>query len=483
MICCNFDHWLAAAVTIEAGMLRPLPQLVPQVTLPLILVLLTLLGLAVRIAAAGGDYWLDEAWTVLFARDASTVGDVLFAINHDNNHHLNTLWLRTVGWTASPMLGRALSILCGTLAIPVAGLIAARRSVAAAGCAAALFALSPILVTYGSEARGYAPMLLALLVSILIVDRQITGKPFRRGAEWFGLTALVGMLAHVSMLFGVAALVGWLTIAEARSGSRFAALRNSLLFSTRAIAAVGVVLLMIFAGAAASPDGLRIGSITPFSLVAFVDAIAHMLAYTLGWPWLAGSWMLVALLLPRLVRREPSLAGRMPFFLLTILGLPLLVLLFQPDNSAYPRYYLLTAVGILLLLPEILVLRPRFGTMLITVVLIGSISADIVTIQNRRADPGAAVETMMREQPGGGFVLLEHGRDAAVLQVAAGRRGYPLVLSETCVHADFYFVQEPAGGPGFPLAALRCGRAFQPLAGGATKGLSGMDWQLYGRVR
>ncbi|MFP5456907.1 MAG: hypothetical protein ACLGHK_15610, partial [Alphaproteobacteria bacterium] len=300
---------------------RPLPQLVPKSPLPLILLLLTLLGLGVRIAAATGDYWLDEAWSVIFARDASTVGDVLFAINHDNNHHLNTLWLRTVGWTATPMLGRTLSILCGTLAIPVAGLIAARRGVAAAGCAAALFALSPILVTYGTEARGYAPMLLALLVSILIVDRQIAGRPVRYGAEWFGLAAFIGMLAHVSMLFGVAALVGWMTIVQARSAPRLTALRTSLLFSARALAAVAVVLLMIFAGAAASPDGLRMGSVTPFSLVAFVDAVAHMLAYTLGWPWLAGSWMLAALLLPRLVRREASVADRMPFFLLAILGL------------------------------------------------------------------------------------------------------------------------------------------------------------------
>jgi hypothetical protein len=483
MICYDFDRWLRSMVAIEAGMSRPLPQPVPKSPLPLIMLLLTLLGLGVRIAAAAGDYWLDEAWSALFARDASTVGDVLFAINHDNNHHLNTLWLRTVGWTAPPMLGRALSILCGTLAIPVAGLIAARRGVAAAGCAAALFALSPILVTYGSEARGYAPMLLALLVSILIVDRQIGGRPIRYGAEWFGLAAFIGMLAHVSMLFGVAALAGWMAIVEARSAPRLAALRTSLLFSARALAAVAVVLLMIFAGAAASPDGLRMGSITPFSLVAFVDAVAHMLAYTLGWPWLAGSWMLAALLLPRLIRREPSLADRMPFFLLAILGLPLLVLLFQPDNSAYPRYYLLSAVGLLLLLPEILVLRPRFGTMLITVVLVGSISADIVIVENRRADPGTAVEAMMREQPGGGFVLLEHGRDAAVLQTAAGRRGYPLILSETCVNADFYFVQEAPGGAGFPLAALRCGRAFQPLTGATTKGLSGMDWQLYARVR
>lgn len=462
---------------------RRLPQLLPSNPLPLILLGFGLLGLALRIAAAAGDYWLDEAWSVLFARDASTVGDVLFAINHDNNHHLNTLWLRAVGWTASPFAGRALSILCGTLAIPVAGMIAARRGLGAAACAAALFALSPILVTYGSEARGYAPMLLALLVSIRIVDRQISGDPVAHGAEWFGLAALLGMLAHVSMLFGIAALVGWMVIIEARRGPRLAALLTCLRFSARALAAVALVLLMIFAGAAASPEGLRMGSVTPFSLLAFVDAVAHMLAYTLGWPWLAGSWMLAALLIPRLVRREENLADRLPFFLLAILGLPLLVLLVQPDNSAYPRYYLLSAVGLLLLLPELLVLRPRFGTMLMTVVLVGSISADIVIIGNRRADPGPAIEAMMRQQPGGAYVLLEHGRDAAVLQTAAGRRGYPLILSEACVHADFYFVQEPPGGEGFPLAALRCGRAFQPLAGGVTKGLSGMDWQLYERVR
>jgi len=34
----------------------------------------------------------------------------------------------------------------------------------------------------------------------------------------------------------------------------------------------------------------------------------------------------------------------------------------------------------------------------------------------------------------------------------------------------------------FPLAALRCGRAFQPVVGRDVQGLSGEAWQLYERV-
>ena len=81
------------------------------------------------------------------------------------------------------MLARALSIVTGTLAIVVAALIAAPRGRVACSSPRWLFAVSPILVTLGSEARGYAPMTLALLVAILIVDRQLAGSdaPGRSG--------------------------------------------------------------------------------------------------------------------------------------------------------------------------------------------------------------------------------------------------------------------------------------------------------------
>ena len=418
----------------------------------------------------------------MFAHEASTVGDVLFAINHDNNHHLNTLWLMAVGWGSPPMLGRALSILCGTLSIVVAGLIGARRGLAAAAAAAALFALSPIMVTYGSEARGYAPMLLALLVSILVVDRRVEGRPVPHGPEWLGLAALIGTLAHVSMLFGVAALTGWLAIVEARRQPRLAALLTTLRYMARALAGAVVILLMIAAGAVASPEGLRIGSVTPFHWPSFIDAVTTMIGYTIGWPWLAGPWMIILLLLPHFVRRDPALAGRMPFYLIVILGLPLLVALIEPDNSAYPRYYLLSAVGLLLLIADLLPARPRLGAFLLGLTLVGSISDDIVMIENRRGDPGAAIEAMEEASPGRGSILIENPRDSAVLQAAAARRGYPLVIYDSCVHDTDYFYVQRIGAGSFPLAALRCGHAFQPIAGGEVRGLSGMDWQLYERV-
>lgn len=462
----------------------PLPQPVAtsRPLWPLILAL-TMLGLVLRVAAAQGDYWLDEAWSAVFAREAATVGDVLFAVNHDNNHYLNTLWLRIVGWGGSPLLGRSLSILCGTLAIPVAGAIGLRRGRAVAIATAALFAVSPMLVTYGSEARGYAPMLLCLLISFAVVDRVVAGDPPRRAGEALGLAALIGTFAHVSMLFGVAALTGWVAIAMGREKKKaWPALLATFKLMGRAIAGVGAVLAMIAAGAIASPIGLRMGNLTPFEPVAFVDSLDHMIGFGLGLPWLISPFLPLILLLPFALRRVPALRDRMPFHLIAILGLPLLVLIFEPDNSAFPRYYLLSATGLLLLIPELLKLWPRLAAVGIAILFLGSLAADVHLADNQRADPGIAVDLIAARSPGGAVVLLETMRDGAVLEAAAARRAYGLLTSPQCVRADYYFVQANIGGP-LPIAGLRCGAAFRPLALGRVYGLSGMDWQLYERVR
>src|SRR5690349_4887510 len=84
---------------------------------------IVLLGLALRIAGAQGALWLDEAWSAKQAHDAGTPIAVFLNINHDNNHHLNSLWLLLVGFDAPPPLARALSIATGTAAILVAAAI------------------------------------------------------------------------------------------------------------------------------------------------------------------------------------------------------------------------------------------------------------------------------------------------------------------------------------------------------------------------
>jgi hypothetical protein len=49
---------------------------------------IALAGLALRIVAAHGGLWTDEAWSVIYAAQARDAVGVFFRINHDNNHHL-----------------------------------------------------------------------------------------------------------------------------------------------------------------------------------------------------------------------------------------------------------------------------------------------------------------------------------------------------------------------------------------------------------
>src|ERR1041385_197251 len=88
---------------------------------------IALAGLALRLVAAHGALWTDEAWSVIYAAQARDPIGVFLRINHDNNHHLYSLWLQAIGPRASPLLARAPAIIAGSLAITVAALLVARR--------------------------------------------------------------------------------------------------------------------------------------------------------------------------------------------------------------------------------------------------------------------------------------------------------------------------------------------------------------------
>ncbi|MFC3420615.1 hypothetical protein ACFOHO_00715 [Rhizorhabdus histidinilytica] len=444
------------------------------------------LGLALRIGAARGDYWLDEAWTALFAREARTPGEMLLAIGHGHGDLLTIAWLQLVGWGGSPLLGRALSIACGAAGIGVAGLIGLRRGPGAALLTATMTAISPILVTYGSEASGHAVMLLALLVSIWIVDRALFGRPPRHAAAWLSLAGLLGTLADMSMLYGVAALSGWVLIERGRHMPAGRALAATLWLMGGPVAAVVAALLLILLGTYAGADGLLIGGHAAFSWPAFLDALVHMLAFTIGWTPLIGLPMLALLLLPLTVRRKGALADRAPFFLIAILGLPLLVALLRPEGSALPRYYLLVSMALLLLIADLLAAliarQKQPAAVAAGMILVAGLVADTAIVGSRRGDPGKAVDAMISRAPGGAAVMLDHGGDSAVLESAAASRVYQLLAVESCAPARFVYLSSD-GTRSLPLAALRCGAAFRPVAAGHAAGLSGMDWQLYERVR
>ena len=454
----------------------------------LALAALTLLGLAVRILAARGALWLDEAWSATFAQEAATPAGVFFRINHDNNHFLNTLWLQLVGPDAPPLVQRALSIACGTAAIVLAAAFARRRGRAAALIAALAFAVSPILVTYGAEARGYAPMVLATLAALLIVDRWLDTQSSRSSLR-LTIAALLGMLAQLLMAASLAAIGVWAYFAVRRARGPRAALHAMPSLFGCAVAAVALVLGVMALAAHAAPTGFAVGSYASFTLGGWGSALGA----ALGWTLAAGAlpaWAaaIAALGLVVLLARR-RLDVRAPFYAVAILVYPLTFPALRIGNSDIPRYYLLAAVALLLLLAELggaMVTRGGWRRALsilaIALFVVGSVVLDAGIIANRRGDPGAAIATMQARAPGGATVALD-ARMTPVLVIAARRAGYPVNIREgPCADARFLFVDGNADSADLP-RITRCGKTYSRIARAKVFGLSGTWWWLFERTR
>jgi len=247
------------------------------------------LGLALRIASAQGALWLDEAWSAVTAHEVGTPLGVFLRINHDNNHHLNTLWLQLIGPGAPPWLQRGLSIVTGTAAIGVAGAIGLRVGRVAAVCAALLFAVSPLLVTYGSEARGYAPMVVALLVAVLIVARWLDDPAQRVPAVPLAVTVTLGMFSQLTMAFGLVAIALWAAFElffVAKPGTPPWGKTTGILLPLLLPGVVAVALVLTAAG----PEGLKFGSYEAFSWASLNDGVTAMWRFAFGglFLWLAG---------------------------------------------------------------------------------------------------------------------------------------------------------------------------------------------------
>lgn len=422
------------------------------------------IGLALRVAAAHGGLWLDEAWSAVFARDVGTPMGVLAGIHHDNNHALNTLWLLIAGFDAHPAWQRALSIACGTATIIVAGLFGWRRGTAAGIATAALFALSPTMLTYGSEARGYAPMLLALVAFAALVDRAIDGGERPRGLV---AAAVLGMAAQLTMAFGLAAVGLW---AVARLGT----LRAVRLLWLPALAAVltGVALV----GVPIARGWFTFGNLEPFAFAAFADSLGVLAGYTLGLPAHPLSAALVAVAVLAGLAVTP---GRRVLYAAAILGIPLTMAVLQPMNGAIARYYLPSAAVLLLMAGEVggwLWRRQRItAAALGLALLIGMASRDTTLIADRRADPLPAIAAMAARSPGGARVAVERDRSSAILESAAAVRGYPIAIARC---ARFVFVERDGTAP-FPTPARWCGHPYRAIAEAHPAGLSGTHWTLY----
>jgi hypothetical protein len=175
------------------------------------------LGIAagLRIAAARGDLWLDELWSLSFAREALAPLDIWTAIHHDNNHLLNTFALfvtvKAIGAHGAPIAYRVLPLLTGLATAPL--LFYVRRSSkhgparGAGWYALVLCAFSSLAITYSSEARGYAPAAFFGVIAYLRVRESRINSTADRLI--FAVWCVFGFLSHLTFLFVYAGLVAW----------------------------------------------------------------------------------------------------------------------------------------------------------------------------------------------------------------------------------------------------------------------------------
>lgn len=449
----------------------------------LAVVALTLLGLVLRLFAARGGLWLDEAWSATFAQEAATPIGVIWRVNHDNNHILNTLWLQLVGANAPPLLQRGLSIATGTLAIPLAAAFCARRSAGGALIAALTFAVSPIFVTYGSEARGYAPMIAAALAMLLLVDRWLDGEA---PAPWIGLAlvSLLGTLSQVLMIAPLLAITGWAGITLWRRHGFAPACVAVLRTLGPALSAAAAVLVVMLLAARAAPHGFTIGSYQPFSLGDWIVGMAGAVRWTIGtapldtWPAVFGIFAATLLLI---LRRHDY---RAVLYALLILAGPVAFAACRVGNVGIPRYQLPAMAAVLLLAADTLGAAQRRWLAIIPVALFatGSARLDATIITNRRADPALAIAAMRHSAPRGTLLMLPDQRLAPVVDWAARAAHYPLRISGTnCAPAPFLLLDSDHPTTQPPIQRLCCGK-YRLVASRRAEGLSGTEWWLYRRI-
>ena len=175
--------------------------------------LLTAVGLLLRLLRYDQSVFGDELSTLFIVKNRS-LGDVLSDVSSDAEIspplYFVLAWLTTKLGSAAELV-RLPSLIAGTASIPLVyavGVKALRRP-AAGLVAAAFLALSPFMILYSTDGRGYAVAIALLLLSTLSMLIAVdTGR-----TRWwvaFGAFTFLAMLTHYTAAFVLIAQLLWL---------------------------------------------------------------------------------------------------------------------------------------------------------------------------------------------------------------------------------------------------------------------------------
>lgn len=323
-------------------------------------VVVGLVAVALRVAAARGELWLDEVWSIRLVADVvRTPVDIALRLKHDNNHFLNSLVAYLVGPDGESWQYRWPAVVAGSAAVFLAGWAQRRLGRATALLATVLVGASYLAVHYSSEARGYAYLMCFMMLAFGALDRaEETG---RIGWEvLFTASCVLGFLAHTLFLTLYLAVQLWTWFPDGKRTDR-TALRRLV------VAAIfRTVLPGLFFGWLYWVNLSRMqiggGNDQPnFQIVLQTLSLAG------GGPFVSpGSYASAALTLTvsflagwHVFRQSPR---RGCFYAAVIVVGPAILLVAAPRNDVYPRYFLGSVLFLYLLWSEWLgSIYERFG--------------------------------------------------------------------------------------------------------------------------
>lgn len=223
------------------------------------------------------SFWVDEAVTVKLVRQ--DFGDMLSSIPHSEStppvyYVLAWVWAQVFGVGESGL--RSLSALLGTALVPVAYLAGRELASRRAGlAAAALVAVSPMLVWYSQEARAYALVALLGAVSLFLFLKALT-RPTPAVVLGWALVSALAVSSHYFAAFLIVPEAAWLLW---RQRSRLAWLGVAI------VGATGLALLPLALEQRGNPDWIedsgllgRVAQIPAIFLVGFELPLAPALA-------------------------------------------------------------------------------------------------------------------------------------------------------------------------------------------------------------
>jgi hypothetical protein len=306
-------------------------------------VVVILAGIAVRVACARGDLWFDEIWSWSLARQPMSWWQT-FTWPHDNNHQLNTLWMRLVGPDAGALVYRALALASGIALLCLAPITARDRR--EAFFAALLVASSYVLANYSGEARGYATAIACELGCILVARRAIEDPRTGRVLA-FSALAILGASAHLTFLHAYGAIFAWTALAS------FRARRERWIGVMLGLHALPLAFLVLQYFTFVRHMQIGGGPHKPL-----VEVLGETLCWTFGVPQSAGFAVILAVVALGIVGIDVarSLRARSDEWVLTLAATCLVpgltILAFRPEFVA-PRYFLTSVLFFLLALARI----------------------------------------------------------------------------------------------------------------------------------